>query len=72
MQNASHGYPVPHITKDKTKNIMKFDIYYIKSDGSDFWVKYSDSAGPMHDPFWKIIMRNEEKILAIYFQNLKP
>ena len=51
MHNASHGYPVPHITKDKTKNIMKFDIYYIKSDGSDFWVKYSDSAGPMHDPF---------------------
>ena len=38
MHNASHGYPVPHITKDKTKNIMKFDIYYIKSDGSDFWV----------------------------------
>ena len=51
MHNASHGYPVPHITKDKTKNIMKFDIYYIKSDESDFWVKYSDSASPMHDPF---------------------
>ena len=50
MHNASHGYPVPHITKDKTKSIMKFDIYYIKSDGSDFWVKYSDSASPMHDP----------------------
>ena len=56
MHNASHGYPVPHITKDKTKNIMKFDILSIniKSDGSDFWVKYSDSA-------WSFMKKYYEK-----------